>query len=535
MPVTSLGYNVSKQPIAQSFFIDEPSGVFATKIDLYFAAKDNIATSNMPVQIQLRPMVNGFPSASEVIPGSMVVKPSSDVVVDTTGPALSPTTFEFVEPIFLKGLEDYALVVIADSKEYSIYIAEIDEFQFGSTERRANKNPVSGSLFYTQNGATFTPAQNQDLTFRLHRASFTPGNATAKIVNAKLPKAHLLPGAITTKAASPEVFVRQMNHGLQVGQNVTLENVDSSGVGGLTQIELQRTYSVTKIDWSGFAFNAVDSAGNNHNATTAATGGGGAIYSTKNIPYTIILPNFELLQPTNTNIATTMKGTTGKSFGGSEVPLAKSSVFDPVKINENNYSKTAFLVANDSAEIAASGITGKSLEFAVLMSTTDSHVSPMIDLQRTSASLFDNLIDNQDSDATSGGFHVPLNYVDETKINGSSAAKHLTKVISLANDAVGLKVLINANKPTGTDFRLYFRTSGNDGSLSDKDFTLATIESPVATTDNALLFSQHIFLIGGKNGSLPSFTKFQLKIVFTSTNRAKVPMLSSLRAIAMST
>ena len=98
-----------------------------------------------------------------------------------------------------------------------------------------------------------------------------------------------------------------------------------------------------------------------------------------------------------------------------------------------------------------------------------------------------------------------------------------------------LKVLINANKPTGTDFRLYFRTSGGDGALSDKDFTLATIESPVATTDNALSYSQHIFLIGGKNGSLPSFTKFQLKIVFTSTNRAKVPTLSSLRAIAMST
>ena len=133
------------------------------------------------------------------------------------------------------------------------------------------------------------------------------------------------------------------------------------------------------------------------------------------------------------------------------------------------------------------------------------------------------------------GIVLNVNKEEVQAARDRKAAKHLTKEISLANDAVGLKVLINANKPTGTDFRLYFRTSDGDAPLYDKDFTLATIESPVATTDNALSYSQHIFLIGGKNGSLPSFTKFQLKIVFTSTNRAKVSTLSSLRAIAMST
>ena len=37
---TSLGYKINKNPIAQSFFIDEPNGIYVTKIDLYFAAKD---------------------------------------------------------------------------------------------------------------------------------------------------------------------------------------------------------------------------------------------------------------------------------------------------------------------------------------------------------------------------------------------------------------------------------------------------------------------------------------------------------------
>ncbi len=41
------------------------------------------------------------------------------------------------------------------------------------------------------------------------------------------------------------------------------------------------------------------------------------------------------------------------------------------------------------------------------------------------------------------------------------------------------------------------------------------------------------FLIGGQNGSLPAFTKFQLKIVFRSTNQAKVPRITDLRIIAL--
>ena len=102
MPVTSLGYNVNKQPIAQSFFIDEKNGVYCTKIDLYFQAKPSGGTA-LPVQVQLRPMTNGYPSASQIIPGSVVTKAASAVNVDTVGPELTPTTFVFDEPIFLKG------------------------------------------------------------------------------------------------------------------------------------------------------------------------------------------------------------------------------------------------------------------------------------------------------------------------------------------------------------------------------------------------------------------------------------------------
>jgi len=41
-------------------------------------------------------------------------------------------------------------------------------------------------------------------------------------------------------------------------------------------------------------------------------------------------------------------------------------------------------------------------------------------------------------------------------------------------------------------------------------------------------------LIGGLNGNVPAFTRFQLKIVMHSTNSAQVPSFRDLRVIALS-
>ena len=93
MAVTSTGYQLNKQPIAQSFFVDEANGIYVTKLDLFFATKD----ASLPVQIQIRPMENGVPSTSEIIPGSQVVLGSSQVNPDTDGPVLTATSFIFEE------------------------------------------------------------------------------------------------------------------------------------------------------------------------------------------------------------------------------------------------------------------------------------------------------------------------------------------------------------------------------------------------------------------------------------------------------
>ena len=523
MAITSKGYQLNKQPIAQSFYINEVNGIYCTKVELFFAAKDTA----LPVQIQIRPMVEGFPSSSKIIPGTIKMLPAGSVNVDTSGPDLTATEFVFDEPVFLKGQEDYALVVIADSQDYKIYVAEIDQFQVGSTERRANKQPDLGSLFYSQNGVTWTPSQNEDLSFVIHQAKFKTQTATAILHNASLPSKKLLPDPFTVDSGDATVTVRHIGHGLQVGNAIQISGADS-GVGGMLASSINGRRTITAVDWTGYRFEADSSA------TSAAIAGGSNVLATKNIPYSLIYPITQTIVPKDTVLGAGIKATTGKSFAGTETSFQKQSDFNAIKLNENNVALEPYIIAFDSAETAELGAGVKSFDMRLKMGTTDSNVSPMIDLQRTSVSLVDNIIDKQDSSSTVG-FNVPLKFINETSATGgSSGSKHLTRVVTLDTDAVGLKILLSANRPSGTDFQLYFRTGTADETLTEKTFTLQAPETPLPTDENFQVFREYRYLIGGQNGALPAFTKFQVKIVFRSVNSAFVPRIRDLRIIALS-
>ena len=524
MAVTSTGYQLNKQPIAQSFYIDEPNGIYVTKVDLFFATRD----ASLPVQVQLRPMVNGLPSDTEIIPGSQVVVAASAVNTDVDGPALNSTSFTFQEPIFLKGEEDYALVVIADSKDYQIYIAEINEFTFGSTEKRVNKQPTSGSLFYSQNGVTFTPAQNQDLTFVLHQAKFKHTSATIKLNNAPLPKSLLLTDPITTGLDSDTdatIRIFHLNHGLQVGDTAVISG--ATAIGGIAASNINGSRAVTARDFTGYTVEA------GANATKASKGGGSVVQVTKNILYSTVYPSAAILEPKTTTITAGLKTTSARSFAGTETAFQKASVFGGVKLNQNNDATSLRMVANSTSETNELEPGEKSLDMNINLTTSDSNVSPMLDLQRTSMTLVNNVIDKQVSSGTGG--NIPLNFANESNTTtGSHAARHLTRVINLESDSVGLRVLLEANVPNSCDFQLYFRTATSDELIQEKNFTLVTSENTNPKDSNPRIFREYRYLIGGQGGDLPAFTKYQLKIVMQSTNQALVPIFQSLRSIALS-
>ncbi len=525
MAVSASGYKVGKQPLAQSFFVPQSSGIYITKVDLYLKAADETA----PIQIEVRPMVNGFPSSSEVLPGSIKALPGSTFAggASVSDDATTATEFRLDEPLYLGGQRDYALVITADSKDYEVYVAQINEFAVGSTEKRVNKQPTLGSLFYSQNGTTFTAAQNQDLTFKIHRAKFKTTTSIVRLKNASVPTQLLQSNPITTTEGDSSVQVFHPHHGMQAGQPIVLSGIDSDGVGGILGATLNKRYNITSIDYTGYKFNADTAADSN------AIGGGTTVQATKNIPYSGIFPNIQTLIPPGADINASIKTTSSKSYGGVGTAFQKDPDFQAIRLLDHTTLPRLNLVAHDSAETSELGAGVKSLEMEIKL-FQDSDIGGMVDMQRSSVGLFHNVIDKQASSITDG-FNVPLDFVDETSPTGGSAAsKHLSRVFVLEEEAVGVKILIDANRPSTADFQVYVRTCDIDDNIKEQSFVLVPSETIIPSDDNPTIFRQYTYLHGGLGGDLTPFKKYQTKIVFRSTDQAFTPVLRNLRVIALS-
>ena len=105
----------------------------------------------------------------------------------------------------------------------------------------------------------------------------------------------------------------------------------------------------------------------------------------------------------------------------------------------------------------------------------------------------------------------------------------------LEEAAVGLKILIDANRPTSTDFQVYVRTCDIDELITEQDFVLVPQETDIQADDNINVFREYTYLYGGLGGNILDFKKYQIKIVLRSDNQAFTPVLDNLRVIALST
>jgi hypothetical protein len=158
-------------PLAQSFYVEPDSGIFVTSVDLYFYSRD----PELPVTVQLRPMQLGLPT-SEVYPFSEVVIEPKNVNISEN--ASVPTRVTFDSPVYLAGKQFHALTILSNSSVYNVWISRLSEIEVSTSDLAeqdqvlVSKQALSGSLFKSQNGSTWTPSQLEDLKFKLYRANF---------------------------------------------------------------------------------------------------------------------------------------------------------------------------------------------------------------------------------------------------------------------------------------------------------------------------------------------------------------------------
>jgi len=173
-------------PIAQSFYVAQESGIYATSLDLYFYSKDR----RLPVTVQLRPMEFGYPSKKVYPFGEVVLKPKNVVVSDT---ATEATRVTFESPVFLEGGKFHSIVIISpNTTAYKVFVSELgkeniidtdDETKFPSI---VTKQPLSGGLFKSQSSSSWNEEPYEDLKFTLYRANFTSNIGNVLFFNPKL-------------------------------------------------------------------------------------------------------------------------------------------------------------------------------------------------------------------------------------------------------------------------------------------------------------------------------------------------------------
>ena len=271
-------------PLAQSFLVEDETGVFLTSCDVFFRSKDDM---DIPVVFQLRTMTNGSPTA-RILPFSEIVLDPDDI--ETSADGSIATNIQFKAPVYVEGGTEYAVCLASNSTKYSVYISRIGETDL-LTDTFISNQPYLGSLFKSQNASTWEPSQWEDLKFTLYRADFldtgsiefyspelTRGNAQiAKLTpNPIILNSRKIRVGLGTTVADAYEFG---NTFFQSGTNATGDLVGTAGsaVGNLSITNVGLGYTPADGGQTFAGVNLVTLTGNGRGATADITIRNGSI------------------------------------------------------------------------------------------------------------------------------------------------------------------------------------------------------------------------------------------------------------------
>ena len=264
--------------------------------------------------------------------------------------------------------------------------------------------------------------------------------------------------------------------------------------------------------------------------------------ATQNIAFNLVKPNVQTLIPNSTNIESRIRTFTGTSVSGNEVPYIDNG-YENISLNSNNYlSSTRIICSKVNEEDRLGDFPGnKSLALEIGLSTNDSKVSPIIDLDRVNLITVMNRIDNPVFDFT---LDPRVNGID----TDPNSAIYISKQVTLTKSADSLKVLLDAYRHSSNEIKVMYRLFRNDSPNQDQNYELFPGYNNLDENGNIINYSKNTgnsdtFVSPSVNSNdfrgyeytasnLPVFNGFQIKIIMTGTNQSFVPEIKNLRAIA---
>jgi hypothetical protein len=204
-------------PLAQTFVVQSFGGMFITSVDLYFSE-----AGNRPITVEIRTTDNGVPS-SKILPFSEITKSPAEVLISDDGSVA--TNFKFRSPIYLVDNENYALVVKTDEPGCQVFISELGKNDI-LTGNVVTNQPLTGSLYLSQNSKEFEINPLLDMKFRLYQAEFDISTIAQVDLKALPPKLMTLPdNPFEITPGSDIIRVRAPRHGFSAGDVVMLEGI----------------------------------------------------------------------------------------------------------------------------------------------------------------------------------------------------------------------------------------------------------------------------------------------------------------------
>ena len=275
--------------------------------------------------------------------------------------------------------------------------------------------------------------------------------------------------------------------------------------------------------------------------------GGRDIWASQNFQYNRVIPQFNLLTPSDTTtISSQLRSTSGTSANGSEVSFLDKG-YENITLNQPNTLTTPRIVCSEINE--TTHLTdlpkNRSMTLAVQFNTTDSNLSPVLDTMNGIVVYQRSRLNSPITDYTRDG-------ESDNPSGDPHAAVYITRRVDLKNPATSLKVLVAAFRNSSADFRVLYQLIREDtpdaelswelfpGYENLRDFgdTGQRIIDPAKNTGHPDFFvpasrDDEFLEYQFTSDDLVEFTGFKIKLVSSGSNEAYAPRYQDFRVIAL--
>lgn len=577
---------IPMDPIAQSFYVDDASGIYVSGITLYF----NYVEQKYPVAIEIREMVNGYPGP-KVINNGRTWLPGTSVSYSLTEKI--PTKFTFPELVYLVGGKSYCFVVRTESNQTRIWTSKVGDQRIDAPSYVVTQ-PTLGGMFKSQNNETWTSDDWSDITFILEKAKFDISKeGEIALVNSELSWDKLGYNPFLLKDGSSTALVYHNNHGFANGDIVEFR--------GSTDSRFDISATVSNVTPDNYEIQ-IESTANVVNLLTRV--GGANVEASKNVTVNMINLVSDEVVPTGTDVHYHIAVSSGRTISDDLVEIiANKDVFLTT-------GAELLSVKNEKRDLGDK----KALAVHAFMNSNNSNISPTLDLSTLSAAVVNYDINSPSHgygyshldesilsaqtvnfDETNKKFSVTdsnledefarfvvgrlikiediaggltyttyvkkvsidtntsecvVTFTDSVPLNGaksvnviqnshlvndfapegtSSNFQYVSKIMSLNFDATGFKIMFDYIKPANTQIKVYYKVTGDDAISLKNDIWEEHIPE-----GNTVLIDTDGMVEGELNiEASEAFKHVMFKLVMTSSDQAKTPLIKNLRFIAL--